>query len=107
MRQTRRLFILGLLIALAVSYVGPVRGYQERKAELREQQRHLANLLRERNALRDRVSTRLTPDVVEQRARELGFIAPGERQYRIKGIDPEPDTGGGPRGIGSWFPPVA
>ena len=35
-----------------VSYIGPVRGYQSRKTELRAQQVTLSKLLKERDALR-------------------------------------------------------
>lgn len=106
-RHTRRLFTLGVVIALLVSYVGPIRGYRSHRAELRTQQVTLSKLVRERDALRRSVDKPLDTDFVEQRARELGFILPGEVQYRVKNIEPDPESGRGRAGIGSWFPPVA
>ncbi len=106
-RQTRRLFILGVLIALVVSYIGPIRGYQSRKTELRAQQVTLSKLLKERDALRAQVAGGQSKASREQRARELGFIKPGERQFRVNNIEPDPTAAPGSKGIGSWLPPVA
>ncbi len=99
--------MLGVFVALAISYVGPIRGYQSRKAELRSQQVVLTRLLKERDGLRAKVAGSQTKAAIEQRARELGFIKPGERQYRINNIEPDPNTTRGAKGIGAWFPPVA
>lgn len=106
-RQTRRLFILGVLVALMVSYIGPVRGYQSRKTELRAQQVTLSKLLKERDALRAQVAGGQSKGSMEQRARELGFIKPGERQFRVTNVEPDPTVTQGGKGIGSWLPPVA
>ena len=65
-----------------VSYIGPVRGYQSRKTELRAQQVTLSKLLKERDALRAQVAGGQSKGSMEQRARELGFIKPGERQQK-------------------------
>jgi cell division protein FtsB len=105
--KTRRLFILGVLVAIAISYVGPIRGYRSHHAELREQQVTLGKLIKERDELRATVSAPQTPEAIEQRARELGFIKRGELLYRVRNLEPDPSAGRGRRGIGSWFPPVA
>lgn len=107
MRRLRMLVIVGIIGALVISYVGPIRGYHSRMSELRDQQQNLNSLIKQRDALRDAVSGPQTVEVIEQRARELGFMRPDEIQYRVRKIDPDPAAQRGTKGIGSWFPPVA
>lgn len=91
-----------------VSYIGPIRGYQARKAELRAQEVTLTKLRHDRDRLRSELAGAQSRDAIEQRARELGYIKRGEQQYRVTNIEPPPDSGGGgAKGIGAWFPPVA
>lgn len=106
--QPRRLFLLGLLAALVISYVGPVRGYRTRQAELRQQEIELRNLVKERDRIRERLAKSNTRAAIEARAREIGFIKPGEIQYRVEGLGPPsaPSSTKAAGGLGSWFPTV-
>lgn len=106
--QPRRLFLLGLLAALVISYVGPIRGFRTRQAELHQQELELRSLMKERDRIHDRLAKSNTPAAIEARAREIGFIKPGEVQYRIEDLGPAPDPDGtkGAGGLGSWFPTV-
>lgn len=101
--------LLGILTAVLVSYVGPVRGYLAQRAELATQRAALADLREQRDMLRDQVTAISRDEVLERRARELGLALPGERTYVVRGLpppaaaaaEPEGDEGGGPFG---WVP---
>lgn len=105
----RRLFILGLVVALIVSYIGPVRGYRHHQAELRVQEQQLRDLTRQRDTIRAELAKSNTPAAIEARARELGYIKPGEVQYRITDLERPADAerARGDVGIWNWFPTVA
>lgn len=81
----------GVLTALLLGYVGPVSGYLEQRATLRQEQARLQDLQRTRDDLRGRIADLGQPAVLEARARELGLVAPGERPFVVRGdLDPEP-----------------
>ena len=88
--SARRLIIAGLLTALLIGYIGPVRGYFDQRGELRDERAKLAALERApRRAARPSSTTLDTPEVLETRARELGLVEPGERAFLVRG-DLEP-----------------
>lgn len=101
--------MFGLLTALLVGYVGPVKGYLDQRAELRDEQAKLAVLEQRRDDFRAQLDLLDTEEVLETRARELGLIRPGERALLVRGdLEPPPepqDTGGdGPLGwLGALF----
>jgi cell division protein FtsB len=107
----KRIFLLLLVVAIGVSYVGPVRGYLGQRDELRRQQLALIALEAKRDRLAKRLdSLRLVP-VLEARARELGMFRPGERAFRVVGLErrpprpaPKPAPTGGRSGIFGWIP---
>jgi hypothetical protein len=109
--SARRLIVAGLLTALLIGYVGPVRGYLEQRGELRDERAKLAALEQRRDGFRAQLEALDTPEVLEMRARELGLVKPGERALLVRGdLDPPPpergDDGddGGPLGwIGALF----
>ncbi len=61
----------------------------------------------ERNAIRERLASRDNPAVVEARARELGYVKPGELPLRVTGLDglaPEPPAPRVEPGFWAWLP---
>jgi cell division protein FtsB len=83
--------VAGLLSALLVGYVGPVRGYLDQRAELRQERAKLASLEERRDEFRAQLAALNQPDVLEARARELGLVRPGERAFLVRGeLDPPP-----------------
>ena len=67
----RRIIVAGMLTALMAGYIGPVRGYLDQRAELRDEQGQ--------------------DPVLEARARQLGLVKPGERAFLVRGdLDPPP-----------------
>jgi len=93
-RPLKRIFVLFVMIALVVSYVGPIRGYREKRAELRTQEIALQKLITERDGIRHALREVKNPAVMESRARELGFMKEGEVQYRVTGLDGADDADG-------------
>jgi cell division protein FtsB len=83
--------VAGVLTALLLSYIGPVRGYLDQRATLRHEQERLRELVQTRDALRTQIADLGQPAVLEARARELGLVEPGERAFVVRGdLDPEP-----------------
>jgi cell division protein FtsB len=92
-----------------VSYLGSARGYLSQRGELGRQQAALAELIEERDGLRARQASLRSPAVVIARARELGYVMPGELPLRVTGLDagpapPAPAPAGG--GFWDWLPDV-
>ncbi len=72
-------------------YVGPVRGYLDQRAELRDEQGKLAMLEQRRDTLRTQLAALGQDPVLEARARQLGLVKPGERAFLVRGdLDPPP-----------------
>ena len=107
----KRIFLLLLVVAIAVSYVGPVRGYLAQRSELRSEQLALIALEAKRDRLARQLDSLRQVPVLEARARELGMFRPGERAFRVVGLErrrprpaPKPAAGGGHGGVFSWIP---
>ncbi len=90
-----------------MSYLGAVRGYLEQRHELARQQVALRSMVDQRESIRARLAQLKNPSVVEARARELGYVMPGERPLRVTGLEhtprpaaPRHDTGG----FWGWLP---
>jgi hypothetical protein len=100
---------LGILTAVLVSYVGPVRGYLAQRAELAAQRAALEDLRERRDALREQLTAIARPEVLERRARELGLALPGERTYVVRGLPPPGGAAAAPEededgGLFGWIP---
>ena len=89
----------GILTALMLGYIGPVRGYLDQRAELRDEQAKLAMLEQRARHAAHASSPRWTrPPVLEARARQLGLVKPGERAFLVRGdLDPGRRGRGAPR----------
>ncbi len=81
----------GLLTAILLGYIGPVSGYLDQRAELREERAKLADLEARRDGFREQIARLGQRPVLEARARELGLVLPGERAFLVRGdLDPAP-----------------
>jgi len=105
---TRRLIVAGVLTALLLGYAGPVKGYLDQRAELREERAKLERLQDQRASLRAQLAALNQDPVLEARARELGLVRPGERAFRVRGrLDPPPpprDEGDDGGVLPDWLP---
>jgi len=79
--------MLGVVVAIAISYVGPVRGYLAQRDALRTQEAQLSAMEARRDKLAADVKSLTTLPVLEQRARELGMVRPGEHAFVIQGLE--------------------
>jgi cell division protein FtsB len=79
-----------VIVALVVSYVGPIHGVLTQRAELKRQQDALAAMIAEREAIQAQRESLDDPAVIEARARQLGYARPGEIPYRVSGLEPPP-----------------
>ena len=84
--MVKRLFIVGLIAALAYAYIGPVRDYMRQKDQLRGEQVQLIEARKVRDDLSRQIKALGREDVLEQRARELGMVRPGETPYAVRGL---------------------
>jgi cell division protein FtsB len=83
--------VAGVLTALLLGYIGPVRGYLDQRSTLQQEQARLHDLEHTRDALRTQIADLGQPAVLEARARELGLVEPGERAFVVRGdLDPKP-----------------
>lgn len=101
--------LLGIVTAVLVSYVGPVRGYLAQRTELASQRAALADLRERRDHLSEQLTAISRPEVLERRARELGLALPGERTYVVRGLPPPAGTTAVPEeddgdGLLGWVP---
>jgi cell division protein FtsB len=86
----KRLFIVGIVAALAISYLGSARGYLAQRQELGKQHAALGAMRAERDAIRARLKSLDNPAVVEARARELGYAKLGELPLRVTDLELTP-----------------
>jgi len=91
-RIARPVFLLrwlaaGVLCAIAVAYVQPVRAYLGAKEEVGKRRAELGALMRRQNALQTRLALAGTDAFVEQEARRLGLVRSGERLFVVQGIE--------------------
>jgi len=89
-RATRRLVLAGVLIAVTLAYVGPVRGYLEQRSELQGYQAALRSAEAQRDRIARQIDALEQPAVLEARARELDMVRPGEQSFLIDGLHGRP-----------------
>ena len=76
-----------MFAAIAFSYVHPLRSYQSARARVEERKAELATLERENARLEQRVALADEDSFIEQEARRLGLVRPGERLFIVKGVE--------------------
>jgi len=88
-RSARALRWIGLavLLAVAISYVQPLRAYRDATADVAERRAEVDRIARANAALEDRIDEAATPEFVEREARKLGLVQPGERLFIVTGIE--------------------
>ncbi len=84
--------------------MGPVRDYMQQKDQLRDQQVELIEARKVRDGLARQIKALGRSDVLEQRARELGMVRPGETPYAVRGITKPapPPKANADDGTGVW-----
>jgi cell division protein FtsB len=85
--------MMGVVVAIAISYVGPVRGYLAQRDALHAQEAQLHAMEARRDRLAAEVKALATLPVLEQRARKLGMVRPGEHAFVIQGLEPRSGQG--------------
>jgi len=75
------------LVAIALSYVHPLRSYRAAQARVAERQQELGALERETGRLEHRLALSGEDAFVEREARRLGLVRPGERLFIVKGVE--------------------
>jgi hypothetical protein len=81
--------VAGVILAIAIAYVGPVRGYLDQRAQLRSSQTALRQAQAERNRIARQLANLDQPAVLAAHARELDLVRPGERAYVLQGLPSE------------------
>lgn len=81
-----RVALLGVLIALALLYVGPALSYVDTRGRAKAQQAEVARLKAENERLLARRSALRRPGTLEREARKLGYVKAGERAYVVSGL---------------------
>jgi len=77
----------------------------EQKSQLREQQVELIEARKVRDGLARQIKALGREDVLEDRARELGMVRPGETPYAVRGIKkaaPPPTANADDGDTGIW-----
>jgi cell division protein FtsB len=80
--------VAGVVLAIVLSYLGPVRGYLQQRSQLHGYEAQLRSAEDRRDHIRAQLRALDNPVVLEQRARELDMIRPGERQFVIRNLAP-------------------
>jgi cell division protein FtsB len=78
---------VAVLVAIALSYVHPLRSYQAARARADERRTELAALERENSRLTHRLALSGEDSFIEREARRLGLVRPGERLFIVKGVE--------------------
>jgi cell division protein FtsB len=81
-----RVALLGVLVGLAVLYVGPARSYVQALGQSKAHQAEVRQLEREHARLEARRRALGKPAVIEAEARRLGYVKPGERPYVVEDL---------------------
>jgi cell division protein FtsB len=82
-----RLLAAGALVAIAIAYVSPLRAYLDARSEVAARKAEVAELESEHVRLERRLKESGTDEFVEQEARRLGLVRPGERLFIVKGLE--------------------
>jgi cell division protein FtsB len=85
--RTFRLLGAGALVIIAFAYVSPLRAYLDARRQVAERKAELAVLERDQARLERRLAASDTDQFVEQEARRLGLVRPGERLFIVRGLE--------------------
>lgn len=82
-----RLLGLGVICAVAIAYVQPLRSYFDVRDELVRERAARSVLLERQSALERRLAQTDTEEFDLREARRAGLVLPGERLFIVKGVD--------------------
>jgi cell division protein FtsB len=77
------LAVLGIIVLL---YISPIVHWIQQSGTAGHERAQVKSLQAEHDALLTRLHQLRRPGAVEQEARKLGMVAPGERPYVVEGI---------------------
>jgi cell division protein FtsB len=81
-----RVALLCVLVGIVALYVGPARSYFATKSEAAAKRAQVEELEREHRRLLERRKALDDPATLEQEARALGYVNPGEKAYVIEDL---------------------
>jgi cell division protein FtsB len=83
----RRWLGVGALLLIALLYYRPLHTYVGTRDALAQRAREVRQLRADRGTLERRLARSTTEAALEQAARRLGLVRPGERLFIVKGIE--------------------
>ncbi len=81
-----RIALLLVLLGVIALYINPARSWWSTKQESAQRNQELAELERENATLRKRRDQLKDPRMLENEARRLGMVKPGERAFVVEGL---------------------
>jgi cell division protein FtsB len=81
-----RWLAVGAILLVGLLYARPVRSYLGTKHELAQRAADVKALKAEKRDLQHRLAEASSPEALQQEARRLGLVHPGERLFIVKGI---------------------
>jgi cell division protein FtsB len=81
-----RWLAVGAVLLVALLYARPLRSYLGTKHELAQRAADVKALKAEKRELQHRLAEASTPEALQQEARRLGLVHPGEKLFIVKGI---------------------
>ena len=81
-----RWLAVGAILLVGLLYARPLKSYLGTKHELAQRAGDVRALKAEKRELQHRLAAASTPEALQQEARRLGLVKPGERLYIVKGI---------------------
>lgn len=81
-----RVALLLVLLGVIALYVSPLRLWWSTRQESAQRQAEVARLERENQQLRERRAELKDPRALEDEARRLGMVRPGERAFVVEGL---------------------
>ncbi len=74
------------MLGVIALYVGPLHSYVTTRQQASERRAQVEELRKENRELRARRAALKDPSVLEEEARKLGMVRPGERSYVVRGL---------------------
>lgn len=81
-----RWLAVGAIVLVGLLYARPLRSYLGTKHELSQRTADVRALKAEKRELQHRLAEANTPEALQEEARRLGLVRPGERLFIVKGI---------------------
>jgi cell division protein FtsB len=81
-----RWLAVGAIVLVGLLYARPLRSYLGTKQELAQRSADVKVLKAEKRELQHRLAEASTPEALQEQARRLGLVRPGERLFIVKGI---------------------